>query len=343
MKPNFAIFRYPDSSECAYVECDDSDVSLSPSVATVGCTDGFVFAPFEANDTTPVVTIKGKPVSFNSDHTGGQDSALPCRITREKADRQQYGRDFDAFHRLVEKGMASKIVLARAEDVETDTVADAFRMFAEACRQNPHCFVALVRTTVAGTWLTATPEILLERCGGEYRTMALAGTMSLCGDTEECVWSEKNRTEQRLVADYIRGIVKEYTCDLTEDGPYTFHAGGLVHLRTDFRFRADGATQPGDIISRLHPTPAVCGFPMALCREFIVDHESGTREYYSGFCGPVSATDTHLYVTLRCMKVNGTTLTLYAGGGILSDSRVEEEWNETVCKMQAMKACITKP
>lgn len=58
MKSNFAIFRYPDSSECAYVECDDGDVTLSSSVAAVGSTDGFVFAPFDATDTTPVVTLK---------------------------------------------------------------------------------------------------------------------------------------------------------------------------------------------------------------------------------------------------------------------------------------------
>lgn len=343
MKPNFAIFRHPDSSECAYVECDDGDVTLSPSVAAVGRTEGFVFAPFDATDTTPVVILKGKPARFTSRHAGEQARPQPCRIMREKADRRQYGRDFDAFHRLVDEGTVSKIVLARTEDVETDTAADAFAMFDAACRQNPHCFVALVRTTVAGTWLTATPEILLERSGGEYRTMALAGTMPHGGDTAACVWSEKNRTEQRLVADYIRGIIKRCAHDLTEDGPYTFHAGGLVHLRTDFRFLVDGATPPGDLISRLHPTPAVCGFPMPLCRQFIADHESGRREYYSGFCGPVTADDMHLYVTLRCMKVNGTTLTLYAGGGILPDSRVEEEWNETVGKMQAMKACITQP
>lgn len=218
MKPNFAIFRYPDSSEYAYVECDDGDVTLSSSVAAVGSTDGFVLAPFDATDTTPVVTLKGKPARLASSHAGELDSPQSCRIMRERADRQQYGRDFDAFHRLVDKGTVSKIVLARTEDVETDTAADAFAMFAAACRQNPHCFVALVRTTVAGTWLTATPEILLERCGGVYRTMALAGTMSLRGDTEECVWSEKNRTEQRLVADYIRGIVKEYTCDRQKTG-----------------------------------------------------------------------------------------------------------------------------
>ncbi len=246
------------------------------------------------------------------------------------------------FHGLAEKGDAGKIVLARTAEIKTDIPTDPLRMFLSACRNNPHCFVALVRTDVTGTWLTATPEILLERCGGEYHTMALAGTMTVGDDATECVWSEKNIAEQQYVADYIRGIVKEYTSELTEEGPYTFRSGSIAHLRTDFRFRADEKVGIANIVSRLHPTPAVCGFPTDLCRKFILENESAKREYYSGFCGAVSpGDDFRLFVTLRCMRISGDTLTLYAGGGILPDSRVEEEWNETVSKMLAMRTCIT--
>ena len=40
-------------------------------------------------------------------------------------------------------------------------------------------FIALVHTPQSGMWLTATPEILLEGSGCDWRTIALAGTMRL--------------------------------------------------------------------------------------------------------------------------------------------------------------------
>lgn len=349
MKTNFAIYRHPGSRGISLVECGDDALVLSSSAKDADSADGFVIAPFAPTATTPVVTIAGKPIELSFDDITKLSAPIVTKhpangtfhIGQGNHGKRIYERDFEVFHRLVVEGKAGKIVLARSATMQTDTPADPLRMFAAACEANPNCFVALVNTAPTGMWITATPEILLERTDGEYRTMALAGTVPFSGDTAHCGWSGKNRAEQRYVADYIRGIIKECADSIAEDGPYTFPSGNIAHLRTDFRFRTNSGTTPGDLIQRLHPTPAVCGLPKDLCLQFILANESARREYYSGFCGPVSrGGDIHLYVTLRCMKINSTALTLYAGGGILPDSRMEEEWNETVCKMQAMKTCI---
>ena len=352
MKNNFAIYRHPGSSSVSLVECGDEALLLSPSVKDTGNADGFVIAPFAPNLATPVVTVTGKPVclSFNDIKilsasiktiTAKQPVHHAIGTGGEIYGKRLYEKDFESFHRLVGEGRAGKIVLARSMTMPADTPADPLRMFAAACEANPNCFVALFNTAPTGMWITATPEILLERTGGECHTMALAGTVPFSGDTGQCEWSVKNRAEQRYVADYIRNVIKGCADSNAEDGPYTFPSGNIAHLRTDFRFHTKDGISPGDIIQCLHPTPAVCGFPKELCRQFILANESNDREYYSGFCGPVSrGGDIHLYVTLRCMKINDNAFTLYAGGGILPDSRMEEEWNETVYKMQAMKACI---
>lgn len=46
---------------------------------------------------------------------------------------------------------------------------------------------------------------------------------------------------------------------------------------------------------------------------------------------------TDLYVNLRCMNVKEDTLTLYAGGGLLASSELDDEFQETEKKMQTMK------
>ena len=48
----------------------------------------------------------------------------------------------------------------------------------------------------------------------------------------------------------------------------------------------------------------------------------------------------HLYVSLRCMRLHGDRCQLFAGGGLLADSEEEMEWKETEAKMMTMKKLI---
>ena len=118
-------------------------------------------------------------------------------------------------------------------------------------------------------------------------------------------------------------------------------AANLVHLRSDFTFSLPDNHHLGDLLMALHPTPAVCGLPKREAFDFIVRNEHTPRRYYSGFMGPLNMNDaTHLYVSLRCMNIDGETYHLYAGGGLLKDSVEEQEWLETEAKMQTMRELL---
>ena len=52
---------------------------------------------------------------------------------------------------------------------------------------------------------------------------------------------------------------------------------------------------------------------------------------------------THLYVSLRCMQITDSQYRLYAGGGLLKDSVEEQEWMETEAKMETMRRVIRRP
>lgn len=115
-------------------------------------------------------------------------------------------------------------------------------------------------------------------------------------------------------------------------------AGALSHLKTDFHFSLNDSQRLGDLLKLLHPTPAVCGLPKEEAYRFILDNEGYDRSYYSGFIGwlrPEGRTD--LYVNLRCMNVKEDSLTLYAGGGLLASSELDDEFQETEKKMQTMQ------
>ena len=56
-----------------------------------------------------------------------------------------------------------------------------------------------------------------------------------------------------------------------------------------------------------------------------------------------SCDGTHLYVSLRCMRIDNEGCSLYAGGGIMADSEQEAEWRETEDKMGTMRDVLFPP
>ena len=90
-------------------------------------------------------------------------------------------------------GKVSKLVIARHVHEMHYVVGDPEELFLHACRLYPHQYIALVNMEHAGTWLMATPEVLIEGDGLNYHTMALAGTQKMPVDYrpgQELKWSE---------------------------------------------------------------------------------------------------------------------------------------------------------
>lgn len=322
------------------------------SVGEIDDTPGFVIAPFFPDDSTPILLIHS-----DSADVFPTELEIPALLQRELdaicqdnsvdgseecPDRDDYSRDFEAFHSRLSDGSFSKLVLSRKMAVPTEEQVSPTELFAEACRSYPRCFVALFSTPLSGTWLVATPELLLEKEGSICHTMALAGTLEYTGDPDP-KWSTKNIREQRYVAEYIRDAIAPFAVRVAADGPHTVRAAALVHLRTDFSFRIGANCRIGEILSALHPTPAVCGLPVDAARSFILAYEHSPRAYYSGFCGPVGIDGSaNLFVTLRCMRIREGACDLYAGGGLLPDSTEAAEWHETEAKMKTMLNLLGK-
>ncbi|MFA7044036.1 MAG: chorismate-binding protein, partial [Bacteroidales bacterium] len=126
-------------------------------------------------------------------------------------------------------------------------------------------------------------------------------------------------------------------------GPFAYRAGMLIHLKTAFCFQMIDNGKIGDLLDMLHPTPAVCGYPKEEAYRLITEEEGYDRLYYSGFIGELALSGkTNLFVNLRCMQTGTKFLTLFAGGGLLSSSELESEWEETEAKLQTMLYLMEK-
>ena len=344
----WALYRLPHADHYIRIRQSSGEPEALLSCAQLNGREGFVVAPFDIRPDQPVLLIR--PDAVEAYPLPGKSGL--CVLSGKSgisSPSPSYAVDFANFHAQLLSGTFRKIVLARCADESTACPLAPEELFFRACQRYPRLFISLVYTSLSGYWLTATPEILLENDGPQWRTIALAGTMKLeadqlQGEGETATWSTKNIQEQRYVATYLTECLERFTGDFREEGPRTVRAANLVHLRSDFTFTLPDSLHVGDLLQALHPTPAVCGLPKQDAFRFITHNEHTPRRYYSGFMGPLSICSplpsTHLYVSLRCMNIEGCQYHLYAGGGLLKDSILEQEWLETEAKLETMRSLL---
>ena len=282
----FAFYRLPYKDSYTLVMQNDDDPEKLSSVDELNGKSGFVIAPFMPSEECPILLMRPdvvKHIKLKAEMTI-QEAEVSLSSKKEK---QAYAQDFETFHEQLEKGKFDKIVLARCSKMRSQACAhiQAKELFLKACQMYPRLFIALVSTTQSGTWLMATPEILLSGNGCEFKTMALAGTQPAPASTivsdkpiEGVEWQEKDQMEQQYVTDYIEDVISEFSQHYTKKGPFTTMAAQLYHLRTDFLFRLDDIDCLGDVLDELFPTPAICGIPKEETRQFILDNESIDRK-----------------------------------------------------------------
>jgi len=341
----YAIYRLPHADHATLIQQTEGEPAEYLSCIELNGKRGFVVAPFQVTAQQPILLIRPDVIKTMESVGLVSDSVEDRNHTTCPTD-SSYAIDFANYHAQLESGLFRKIVLARCADEASEEPIDPMELFHRACALYPRMFISLVSTSKSGVWLTATPEILLEGKDSDWRTIALAGTMKLAGEQligegETVCWPTKDIQEQRIVTTYIAECLEQFTGDFHEEGPRTVRAANLVHLRSDFTFTLPDSQHLGDLLHTLHPTPAVCGLPKRETFNFIIQNEHTPRRYYSGFMGMLDPEDeTHLYVSLRCMNIEGSHYHLYAGGGLLKDSTEEQEWQETEAKLETMRRCI---
>ncbi len=329
----FAYYRLPYADQFTCIESESAPLILD-SVERVGESAGFLVAPFISDADHPIVLIRPERISYERCKTA--DAAAYHNKVGAITENAEYSQIFKLFHTAVTQGRFKKLVLARSKNIETAISPENYKaIFERTYLLYPRLMIMLFSTPLTGTWIVASPEILVDGAGQNLHTIALAGTMPYAEGYPE--WSGKNKAEQNVVERYIENVITPLCTQVTKDGPVTMRAGNLVHLRTDFRFLLESGNTLGKLITQLHPTPAICGIPKDDAIKFIQTNESLSRGYYSGFAGPVGINnETHLYVSLRCAKLSPSSVTLFAGGGIMPESTVQSEWLETERKMETI-------
>ncbi len=261
----------------------------------------------------------------------------------KETSRSEYFERIDKYLKDIRGGKLDKAILSRVVTVTRPHNFDVVDHFVELSASYSQAFTYLLSHPYSGVWLGATPELLLRQQQEEIFTIALAGTQKK-KEQGGYYWREKEIEEHEWVARHIEQVMEEESYVLADKKAHkTIESGPVAHLETAYVFRAEDRKQDiNALVQKLHPTPAIGGWPVTESLACIQAYEGYDRRYYAGVLGEVdkSGQHSHLFVNLRCMQVGKDKIAIYVGGGITAASDPEEEWEETCVKSRTMREKI---
>ena len=253
-------------------------------------------------------------------------------------DQTKYTSFVKEIQKHIGQGKLQKAIASRPFFADVKPRWQITTYFQKLVEKYENAFTYLFSVPGIGTWCGATPEMLIDAHGNKIQLVSLAGTK-----TQDQEWSDKERDEQLFVTEYIKSQLNKNGCqNISAEEPQTVKAGAVEHLKTNISAELSNPEQLYSLVSNLHPTPAVGGLPKNAAIELILDKESYDRKYYTGFLGPVTSSQTKLFVNLRCLESLGDSVCLYLGAGITAASNPEAEWEETKLKAETLLSVLNE-
>jgi menaquinone-specific isochorismate synthase len=128
------------------------------------------------------------------------------------------------------------------------------------------------------------------------------------------------------------------------EAPFVLHLPNVMHLATDVAgvVHDDDSATSLDLAAALHPSAAVGGTPTEVAKSVIAEIEGMDRGRYAGPVGWMDASgDGEWGIALRSAEIEGRTVRLFAGCGVVASSDPEAELAEAQAKFVPVRDAIS--
>ena len=277
--------------------------------------------------------------------------ALPLQTKRiDKPDRIEWEDNIKAALAKFTELDLDKIVLARRSILTfTHNIQpQSLLQFLQPNNSRSYHFCFQINPTTA--FIGTSPERLYSRQDRFLQTEAIAGTRQRGTSpqldlelSEDLRNSPKDRHEHQLVVNNLQAILAELCDSVTIESPEErlrqreltiLKLNKVQHLYTQCHGTLTANLTDADILPKLHPTPAVGGFPRPQALKLIQELEPFERGWYAAPVGWVGYDDAEFAVAIRSGLIDRDRLLLFAGAGIVRGSQPEEEWAEIENKIR---------
>jgi para-aminobenzoate synthetase component 1 len=258
--------------------------------------------------------------------------------------REQYAEAFDAVKRHIEAGDCYQINLTQRFSAQVRGDAwDAYRRLREF---SPAPYSAYLQYPFAQI-VSSSPEQFVSVVHGHAVTKPIKGTRPRVPDkaldveqAEQLASSVKDRAENVMIVDLLRNDFGRVCSAGSIEATRLFDVESFANVHHlvstvegDLRNDADAL----DLLEACFPGGSITGAPKVRSMQIIESIEPHRRSVYCGAIGYVGFDgNMDTSIVIRTLLVTAGKVYAWAGGGIVADSVLEDEYQESLDKAAAM-------
>jgi len=210
-------------------------------------------------------------------------------------------------------------------------------------KQNSAPFSSFIRHK-NGAVLSVSPERFIEVKNNIIETKPIKGTRPRHADKAKDIElakqlqnATKDRAENLMIVDLLRNDLSKVAVPGTVDVPELFEIESFPavhHLVSKVTATLDPQFSALDVLRGAFPGGSITGAPKIRAMEIIHQLEPNPRSVYCGAIGYVKPNgDMDSNISIRTLVCNQNKIHCWAGGGLVADSVCDEEYQETLDKV----------
>ncbi len=263
---------------------------------------------------------------------------------RANMDARHYAEAFERIKHYIREGDCYQVNLAQRFSVHVD--GDAWLAYLQLRSINPAPYAGFMRLP-QGAVLSSSPERFLKLEGDRVETKPIKGTRARgtagyedLSVAEELIHSEKDRAENVMIVDLLRNDIGKNCVMGSVSVPKLFALESFAtvhHLVSTVTGRLLPDRHAMDLLRGCFPGGSITGAPKVRAMEIIEELEPHRRSVYCGSLGYIGfdgSMDTN--IAIRTLVYHDNQMHCWAGGGIVNDSTLDSEYQESFDKAAAM-------
>lgn len=249
--------------------------------------------------------------------------------------RAEYKDDIQTVINYIHSGDVFQVNLTQKFTTEVPEYFNAYSHYLSLRKVNPAPFSAFFRMSDV-VLSSSSPERFLKVSGDQVETRPIKGTAPDNEDASKLLASVKDRAENTMIVDLLRNDLSKVCLANSVQVPelcVVESYSGLHHLVSS----VTGTLKPGktslDTLAACFPGGSITGAPKIRAMEIIEELEPTRRGAYCGSIGYIGLDGTmDMNIAIRTLVYKGNQISLSVGGGIIADSDLESEYQETLVK-----------
>lgn len=264
--------------------------------------------------------------------------------------KSNYTEKFDRIQQYLLSGDCYQINLTQRFSSEYS--GDEFGAYLALREQNQAPFSAFIRIPEYAI-MSISPERFVQVSGRKIQSKPIKGTKARSSDerkdqlnAELLKSSVKDKAENLMIVDLLRNDISKVSTPGSVLVPSLFDIESFPsvhHLVSTVEGELDQGFDACDLLNAAFPGGSITGAPKIRAMEIIDELEPQRRSIYCGSIAYISACgNMDSSITIRTLLCHNDQIHCWAGGGIVADSNVGEEYQESLDKVNKILPVLEK-